>query len=312
MMISYAQRMEDYHLARAFADQAEGIYVDIGAGHPVADNVSYWFYLAGWRGLVVEPQTHLVELYRRLRPRDEAVEALVGRAAGEADFYAFGALHGFSTMRLEHARAAALADAEPSVSRKRVTTLATLCREAGIERIDFLKIDVEGAEADVLAGADWSRWRPRLILAEAVAPVTMAETWPEWEPHLVDQGYRFALFDGLNRYYVAEEEAGLRERLPTAPADWGAVRHLYELGRAPENPLHPDHRLARTLVEGFLSRLPALDPGLIEDLARPAAGEAPSPGSDAFRAALGRIAAVYDGGLMLEEPAGRDGAQAGR
>jgi hypothetical protein len=44
MELSYTQNPEDYHLSLAFAGQATGIYVDIGAGHPVADNVSFWFY----------------------------------------------------------------------------------------------------------------------------------------------------------------------------------------------------------------------------------------------------------------------------
>ncbi|HKH95889.1 MAG TPA: FkbM family methyltransferase, partial [Beijerinckiaceae bacterium] len=67
MDLFYAQNLEDYHLAEAFADQADGFYVDIGAGHPVADNVSFWFYLRGWRGLVVEPQRRLAELYPHVR-----------------------------------------------------------------------------------------------------------------------------------------------------------------------------------------------------------------------------------------------------
>jgi hypothetical protein len=52
MDLSYAQRLEDYHLACAFVGQPEGFYFDIGAGHPVADNVSFWFYLQGWGALL--------------------------------------------------------------------------------------------------------------------------------------------------------------------------------------------------------------------------------------------------------------------
>ena len=54
----------------------------------------------------------------------------------------------------------------------------------GVEEIDFLKVDVEGAERDVLAGADWRRFRPKVVLAEAVAPGTMAPSHAEWEPIL--------------------------------------------------------------------------------------------------------------------------------
>ena len=77
MELSYSQNLEDYHLSLAFAGQTRGTYIDVGAGHPIADNVSYWFYERGWQGIVVEPQPELAALYQRLRPRDLAREAVV-------------------------------------------------------------------------------------------------------------------------------------------------------------------------------------------------------------------------------------------
>ena len=65
MDLSYTQNLEDYHLALAFAGQASGRYIDIGGGHPVADNVSFWFYERGWQGIVVEPQPELAALTAR-------------------------------------------------------------------------------------------------------------------------------------------------------------------------------------------------------------------------------------------------------
>ena len=97
MDLSYAQNLEDYHLSLAFTGQTTGTYIDIGAGHPIADNVSFWFYERGWRGIVVEPQPELAALYERLRPRDLVVRGLVGRHCGEIDFYAVERLHGLST-----------------------------------------------------------------------------------------------------------------------------------------------------------------------------------------------------------------------
>jgi hypothetical protein len=54
MALSYTQNLEDYHLSLALADQSTGFYIDVGAGHPIADNVSFWFYERGWKGIVVE------------------------------------------------------------------------------------------------------------------------------------------------------------------------------------------------------------------------------------------------------------------
>ena len=97
MELSYSQNLEDYHLSLAFAGQTTGTYIDVGAGHPIADNVSFWFYERGWQGVVVEPQLELAALYPRLRPRDLAIGGLVGRDCGEIDFHVVERLHGLST-----------------------------------------------------------------------------------------------------------------------------------------------------------------------------------------------------------------------
>jgi FkbM family methyltransferase len=300
MELSYAQNMEDYHLACVFAGQSNGFYIDVGAGHPIADNVSFWFYLQGWRGIVVEPLPQLAELYGYVRPRDISIGGLLGRRIGEADFHMVERLHGFSTTILEHARGAAMFGAGFETRRLPVTTLAALCQAHAPERIDFLKVDVEGAEGDVLAGGDWRRWRPRVVLAEAMAPGNLAEAWRAWEELLIGQRYRFAFFDGLNRFYVAEEDAALAGRFPRQPTPWGVVRHLHEFGRAPDDPRHPDHALAKRLVDGFLAALPRLDRDLLAFLVAGAL-DREAMEMDAFRAALGRIACAYDGGQIMDD-----------
>jgi FkbM family methyltransferase len=331
MQLSYAQNLEDYHLDLVFAGQQEGVYVDIGGGHPVADNVSFYFYLKGWRGLVVEPQQDLAEIYAHVRPRDRVVSCLAGRAEGEAEFHTVEKLHGFSSMRREHAEGAAAFGARYATVRKPVRRLAALIEEAGIERIDFLKIDVEGAEADVLAGMELARFRPRVILIEAIAPGSMADAWQAWEPALISQGYAFAFFDRLNRFYVAEEEKALAARFPAEPAPWDGVAHLWDCGRAHERSDHPDAALARVLLTGFLAELPLLPAPLLARLAArglppsvagapigalaaklSGTAEFPRPqaalpddlaellATDMLRAALGRIACAYDGGHIME------------
>jgi FkbM family methyltransferase len=344
MDLSYAANLEDYHLARAFEGQASGFYIDVGAGHPVADNVSCWFYLKGWRGIVIEPQRQFMQLYPLVRPRDIAIPLLVGRSAGEVDFHVVERLTGFSSIVAAHARNAQEFGAGFRTCRMPMTTLAAICEEHNAHSIDFLKIDVEGAEGDVIAGGDFRRFRPRVVLVEALAPGTMAENFAQWEPRLVEQGYVFVLFDGLNRFYVAREEEALIARFPKEAAPWLVVPHLGHTNRAPERTDHPDHAFARTLLAGFLANLPRLDPKLLLSflLAERQAelGRKPTPAdraaaiarlfpiakhrdgvprvedfdaadlielylklmeTDQFRVMLGRIAASYDGGQILND-----------
>ena len=152
--LSYTQNLEDYHLSLAFAGQQTGTYLDVGAGHPVADNVSFWFYERGWKGVVIEPQAELAALYARLRPRDAVVCSIVGRERGATDFNVVGRLHGLSTSVEKYAQQARTLGVDCRVVRLPVTTLTEVCERHGLDRIDFLKVDVEGAEKEVLLGND--------------------------------------------------------------------------------------------------------------------------------------------------------------
>ena len=255
--LSYAQRFEDFHLWRCFDGQASGFYIDVGAGHPVYDNVSFAFYLAGWRGISVEPNPALAALNRAVRKRDHLYEGLAGAAPGQATLYLQHEFHGLSTTIAEHGQAA-----EREVGRQAeavtlpVTTLAALCGRHAPPAYDFLKVDVEGAEADVLRGADFSRSRPKIIMVEAIKPFSLAPAWDEWEPILAKAGYAYVWDDELNRYYVAEEARALAEKLAAGPKWYADGPQIGNYKPAAEDATHPDHRLARLLAGADMGKLP--------------------------------------------------------
>ena len=249
------------------AGRHNGTYVDIGAGHPIADNVSFFFYERGWQGVAVEPQQRLVDLYARLRPRDAVVAALIGTQSGEADFHVFEAFHGLSTTNMKHAEAATALGAGYRTVKVPMITLAELCRKHGLREIDFLKVDVEGAEADVLKSGDWKAFRPKAVVVEAIAPGSN-------EPVLGKLG-AVSSGAGLPLHVVRYAQPLLRRRgserrrgalSARACARGNSVRHMYEIGRAPENASHPEHALAGILAKGFWASLPYLDRTLLADI----------------------------------------------
>jgi FkbM family methyltransferase len=264
---SYAQRFEDLYLMRCFGERADGFYIDIGSGHPVYDNVSFAFYLKGWSGITVEPNPWLSRLSRAVRPRDRHVEALVGSACGEATFYLVREFHGLSTMIEPHAQAA-LAQFGKSAQAITVplTTLRELCAGQAPAAFDFLKIDVEGAEPQVLLGGDWERYRPKVVVVEALAPYTLAPAFQQWEPFLAQHGYSYVWFDSLNRYYLAAEAGELAGCFTDAPGSFADAVQFRDTKPALGDQGHPDHRLAAQLGNAVMTHLPVLDRGLLVEL----------------------------------------------
>jgi FkbM family methyltransferase len=210
-MISYAQNREDVRLARVFAGAA-GFYIDVGASDGMHASVTRHFYERGWRGVNVEPREAPFAELQRARPRDVNVRAALSATAGTRTLYEPEPRAGTcATIHSPQADALGALGVPLSERAVDVTTLAALCDAHAPAVIDFVSIDVEGHEREVIAGGDWRRWRPRVVVIEAVAPLTYEPTHEAWEPLIVDAGYLAAGFDGINRYYVREED---REFVP--------------------------------------------------------------------------------------------------
>lgn len=218
-MLSYAQNYEDVVLRRVFADRETGFYVDVGACDPLEDSVTHHFSMQGWHGVNIEPDARLHAALVAARPRDVNLHAAIGPEFGRAGFFPT-ATRGHGTLRADIAatRSAAPAEEVPQLPLGHV--FASYVPDSGV---DFLKIDVEGSEAVVIASADWKQVRPRIILVEAV-DAEGRPTHADWEPRLLEAGYRFGLFDGLNRFYCRDEDAD--QLLPRLSAPASVLDHF--------------------------------------------------------------------------------------
>jgi FkbM family methyltransferase len=206
-MISYAQNAEDVLLRRVFGGQASGFYVDVGANHPVHNSVTKSFYDRGWCGINCEPGSTFPCL-EHARPRDVCLNVAVSNRQGTQTFYEVAGVSGLSTLDPALARAYEEGGRVLRSWVVPVRTLAAVCAEHVKQPIDFLSIDAENSELQVLEGADWVRFRPRVVVVEANHP-------DRWEPILFRADYGYATFDGINRYYVRGEERHLADALRT-------------------------------------------------------------------------------------------------
>ena len=196
-----------------FKGHEHGFYVDVGADDSDDSSVTKDFYLAGWRGINIEPIPELVEKLNKSRPEDTNKGVAIWDRPGQLPFYRerqtnSGALDAES----EHSRASHRAKGyEFTKIMIPVVTLNAVLDEHAKDKseITFMNVDVEGFEKQVLSGIDFKRYHPRVIMAESTAPLTEVATHQKWESILIDNGYIFAMDDGLNRYYVHNSDESL-------------------------------------------------------------------------------------------------------
>lgn len=200
--LSYAQNREDI-IIDAFFDNAEnGFYVDVGANHPVFDSVTKFFYLKGWTGVNIEPNEKLASMLRTDRPLDTVVEAGISDHTGEETFriYDNTGLSTFSKRVMDESGEAYDAHKQKYIDiQVKVDTLANVLGDIkNLKPIDFMKVDVEGLEYEVLSGNDWNKFRPELICVEA------NHIGKNWRKILTNNRYVKFFEDGLNEYYAPE------------------------------------------------------------------------------------------------------------
>jgi FkbM family methyltransferase len=217
--ISYSQNAEDVLLWRALGHVANGFYIDVGANDPEEHSVTKAFYDAGWRGISIEPLPSFHQAFLAQRPRDVNLAIAAGSSNGELTLYDTPQVRGWASPDQAVAEMHRSEGHEVVEMRVPVRTLASVCEEHVQEgrQIHFLKIDVEGFEGEVLRGMDFARWRPWVLVIEATLPNSRETNHAAWEHLVTGHGYRFAWFDGLNRYYVAQEHSELLSHFGIQP-----------------------------------------------------------------------------------------------
>lgn len=166
---SYSQEGEDIVLSRFFDNAKKGFYVDIGAHHPKRFSNTYYFYKLGWRGINLDAMPGSMKLFKKIRPRDINLEVAISDKKQVLTYYAFNesALNGFSReLSLERDKKESC-----KVVFKREIKTETLSDTLDKylpdgQSIDFMSVDVEGLDLEVLKSNNWVKYIPSYILVE--------------------------------------------------------------------------------------------------------------------------------------------------
>lgn len=170
-LLSYSQEGEDKVLARFFEYKNNGFYIDIGAHHPIRFSNTYLFYKRGWRGINIDAMPGSMEAFREIRTEDINLEIPIAFRREFLNYYIFNetALNTFSKE-----------EAEKKDGLRNYKVIKTLQLEAfplseildkylpSGQHIDFMSIDVEGYDFEVLKSNNWEMYKPDFILIESL------------------------------------------------------------------------------------------------------------------------------------------------
>jgi hypothetical protein len=167
---SWSQEGEDQILRRIFEGKSKGFYIDVGAHHPRRFSNTYVFYKQGWNGLNIDAMPGSMKSFYKDRPRDINLEFGIGLNESQLDYYIFNepALNGFSkdlSNERHEEKSRYHIEKIIKVNVLPLSTVLDLNLPVG-QDIDFLSVDVEGLDFEVLKSNDWAKYRPKFVLAE--------------------------------------------------------------------------------------------------------------------------------------------------
>ena len=149
-----------------FKNKKKGIYIDVGCHHPLINNNTYLLYKNGWRGINVDLDFSSIDMFNYFRPDDCNKLKAVSNIKGFTKFYFFHNRAPKNTISKKSSKGAKL------IKRIETDTLDNIIKKSKflIKKIDFLSIDVEGNELNVLKGLNFKKYKPKVVVLEFIDP----------------------------------------------------------------------------------------------------------------------------------------------
>jgi len=163
---SYSLSGVDLLVNYIFRNTYDGVYIDVGCNQPIKNNNTYLLYKKGWCGINIDLDNSSIEQFKFSRRRDTNISSCVSSENGEADLFFYHEKSPINTINkivsLHH-------KAKPKEIRKiKTVTLNSIVENSKFNnrKINFLSVDVEGNELDVLKGFNIRKYYPDIIVVE--------------------------------------------------------------------------------------------------------------------------------------------------
>ena len=173
--VSYSRSGEDLIIEEFFRNKMSGFYVDIGAYHPIDHSNSYKYYLKGWRGINIDPSIETIDSFNKVRPEDVNLNIAIGEARGSGSYFIFKNDASMNTIsenfyKESEVKHSLLLQEKREV---KIDRLENVLKEykPPTSKIDFLSVDVEGSDLQVLQSNNWDIYRPQVLCVEVDADI---------------------------------------------------------------------------------------------------------------------------------------------
>ncbi|MFA6547754.1 MAG: FkbM family methyltransferase [Candidatus Magasanikbacteria bacterium] len=194
--ITYAQNKEDQIIDILTGFKDTGSYIDIGANNPHKISVTKKFYERGWSGINIEPNSDNYLLFLKDRPRDINLNIGLAGQEGELDYYYKPNATLIDSTGFTFSKKVYNERKYDLQSKKiKVSTLSKIFSDNNLTHIDFINMDVEGFENEILSGNNWSKYGASVLCIEG----------KNYDQFLSKYGYKKVLYDGSNIYYIQKK-----------------------------------------------------------------------------------------------------------
>ena len=198
----YSQKGQDILIYNTFFNnKKKGLFFDIGANHPIRHNNTYYFEKKGWSGYAFEPVSKAKELWKNLR-KAKFFPYAVTSAKKILNFKIYN-LYDIPQTSFISTQENKDNQEYHSVEVQGVS-IKDICEQENISFIDYVSIDVEGHDLEVLKGIDFNQVKVSVFTIENNREALLGSE--EIRKFMKSKNYRFyARIHLLDDIYVSND-----------------------------------------------------------------------------------------------------------